>query len=107
MGKIATLAERMLARAGSLVEVVVPDDPDRAEKLGAKIKQIVGPDAFSKIEKFAEAALDERDRRRMEKEQDPNRRAMMLSGGMDESRLQLNQARRELILKGRPSGRGL
>ncbi|WP_454703196.1 hypothetical protein [Agrobacterium burrii] len=77
MGKIATLAERALAKAGSVLERVIPDDPDKAERLGEKIKGIVGQKAFDKIERLADAADDELYNRRMQKERDGVRRAMM------------------------------
>ncbi|WP_107676531.1 hypothetical protein [Agrobacterium sp. LAD9] len=67
-----------MAKAGSVIERVVPDDPDKAERLGEKIKGIVGQKAFDKIERFADAADDELYNRRIQKEKDPARRAMML-----------------------------
>ncbi|MCW8061210.1 hypothetical protein [Agrobacterium tumefaciens] len=75
MGKITTLAERALAKAGSVLEKV---DSDKAERLGEKIKKVFGEKAFGKIERFAEAADDERLYRRIQKEEDPALRAKMI-----------------------------
>lgn len=78
MGRIATLAERALAKAGSIIEKVVPEDPDKAEWLGEKIEKIFGKKVLDKIEDFAEAADEANSNRRLQKETDPARRAMML-----------------------------
>lgn len=99
MGKIETLAERALAKAGSVIERVVPDDPDKAERLGEKIKGIVGQKAFDKIERFADAADLALENRRIEKEKDPARRAMMLGEPVKGSA-------RQFIRNDRSGGRG-
>ncbi|MBX4967829.1 hypothetical protein [Rhizobium binae] len=85
MGKIERLAERALAKAGSVFERVVPDDLDKAERLGEKIKGIVGEKAFDKIERFADAADLALENRRIQKEQDSARRALMLGVRSDRS----------------------
>ncbi|MBX5242025.1 hypothetical protein [Rhizobium sp. NLR22b] len=89
MGKLERLVERALAKAGSVIERVVPDDPDKAERLGEKIKGVIGEKAFDKVERFADAADLALENWRIQKEQDSARRALMLgirndrSGGRD------------------------
>ncbi|CCV09410.1 hypothetical protein MESS2_p110009 [Mesorhizobium metallidurans STM 2683] len=100
MGTIATLAERAMAKAGSAIDRVVPSNPDKAERLGEKIKGIVGQKIFDKIESFADAADEERYNRRIQKEKDPVVRAGMISAA-------LGQSPRQFTRDDRSGGRGL
>lgn len=100
MGKIMTLAERALAKAGSVIERVASADPDKAERLGEKIKGIVGEKLFDKIEEFADVADDARVNRDLQKEKDPVRREMML-------RAMVGGSERDFTRGDRSSGRGL
>ncbi|MBP2568734.1 MULTISPECIES: hypothetical protein [Agrobacterium] len=91
-----TLAERALAKAGSVIERVASADPDKAERLGEKIKGIVGEKLFDKIEGFAEVADDAR----VNREKDSIRREMML-------RAMVGGSERDFTRGDRSSGRGL